>query len=587
MPEPKPLVVEGKIQRFNRLRTACEKERSPLMSTYRDIDTYVLPGRFRPYSGDISRGSRRNHQAIVDSTGSQAARTLRAGMMAGMTSPSREWKQLTTEDPGLAKWGPGRAWLGVVNDGITAIFRKCGVYGTLPKVYGDAGGFATGVMHVEEDLTGNALRTQSFAVGSYMIAVDDRGRLTAFIRVFQMTVRQVVSMFYDRAEGNPWSNISSHVKDLWMRGDYEVYVEICHVVTKNDAYDARRMQSKYKRFLSCYYETGVSKGTQQGYTSSNSDVFLSEKGYDFFPILGLRWETVDNDPYGSDCPGFLTIGDVKALQVREKVMARAEEKLVNPPLTGPAELEGRKVSTLPGDITYITEREGVKGLRPTHEVNYPLQHSESKQEQLRRRINSGWYVDMFLPIIRDERNERATAYEIASKKEERLIELWPVLENGNNDLLDPLIDIAFNIGMQQGLFPPPPRELQGQRIGVQYVSIMAQAQKALGLGGVERFLGIVGNAFGATADRRWIRKVNVDKTVEGIADMTGIPVEFVRTTEEVEAIEQAEAEAAAEQQQMEQIKTAADAAKSMSQAKTDEPSALTNLISAAKAGQVG
>jgi hypothetical protein len=86
-----------------------------------------------------------------------AARTLASGFMAHMTSPAREWKELTIpEDPDLAKWGPAKEWLERVRKDMSDIHRGCGVYKTFPTFYKDAGGFGTGAFMVQEDLTAGA-----------------------------------------------------------------------------------------------------------------------------------------------------------------------------------------------------------------------------------------------------------------------------------------------------------------------------------------------------------------------------------------------------------------------------------------------
>jgi len=53
---------------------------------------------------------------------------------------------------------------------------------------------------------------------------------------------------------------------------------------------------------------------------------------------------------------------------------------------------------------------------------------------------------------------------------------------------------------RRGLIPPPPPEISGQTLMVQYVSMLAEAQKAAQTNGIERLLGIVGNIAAAKPD---------------------------------------------------------------------------------------
>ena len=587
MSSPAARGAESKRTRYEKLRAQLEAERSPMVPDWQDINDFILPGRGRFTSSNINQ--RRSRKKIIDSTGTMAARTLSSGFMGGMTSPAREWKQLTVPDPEMAKWGPVKEWLSKVGEIMSEIHRRSGVYKSLPIVYTDLGGFGTAAMMVEEDLTGRVLRTHPFAIGSYMIANDENMRVAVFMRVFMMTVRQIVGKFgRKKADGQPdWSNISDTVYKHYQDGQYEQLIEVCHVVHQNPDYNPRLFHSKFKKYASCYYETGAVTGSSQGnyMRDGNEDRYLSEKGYDYFPILAPRWALTDGDSYATDCPGMTAIGDVKSLQIREKMIARGEEKGINPSMVGSPALKTTKASTLPGDITYDPSPAD-KTFRKAHDLEFRLDFSEAKQEQTRKRVQRAFYENLFLSITNDQRNERATAYELAAKKQEELVALGPVLENVSDDLLDPFVDITFALMLEQRLVPKPPDELRGVTLGVRYVSIMAQAQKALGLGGIERFLSIAGAIAQQTGDPKPIvQKVNVDKLLESVGDMTGIPVGIVRDEEETQAIREAEAQAMQAAAAPAQAAETATAAQRLAAAKTDEPNALTDLLSAAQAGQ--
>ena len=586
---PADIRRESKRSRYERLRTQLEQARSPFLADWRDINDFILPGRGRFYSGDINR--QQSRKKIIDSTGTMAAHTLGAGFMSAVTSPAREWKELTIpDDPELAKWGPVKEWLYKVAMIMSEIHRTCGVYKSLPVLYTDFGGFGTGAMIVDEDLTGGrVMRTHPFAIGSYMLANDENQRVTVFMRVFQMTVRQVVGKFAQRDRNNniDWSNISTYVQTAYANGNYEAPVEVCHVIHPNDEFNPLLLSSKFKKFSSCYYETGSVSGSSAGNYMRDTldDRYLRESGYDYFPVLAPRWAITDGDSFATDCPGMTSIGDVKSLQIREKMIARGEEKGINPAMVGSPMLQKTRASTLPGDITYDPSPSD-KGFRKAHDLDFNLNFSEQKQQSVRSRVNEAFYKNLFLSISNDTRNERATAYEVAARKDEEFRALAPVMENVNDDLLDPFVDISFQLMLQQRRVPQPPKELEGRRLGVRYISIMAQAQKALGLGGIERFLSIAGAIGTQGGDPRIVtRKVDLNKVIDHVGEMTGIPAGIVRDDEQAQAIEDQQNAQAAAAQRAEQINQAAQAAQRLGSVKTDQPSALTDLMSSAGAGQ--
>lgn len=575
----------NKRQRLEILRTQLENERSTFIAHWRDLGDYILPRRPRFYTSDVNKGDRRNNK-IIDSTATLAARTLRAGMMSGMTSPARPWFRLTTPDPDMSEFGAVKEWLYKVQNVMNTSFLRSNLYNVLPVLYGDLGVFGTAPMSVEEDFTGNVLACNSFPIGSYMISKNHMGVVDTFFREFKMTVRQVVEQFGNyEAGGKPdWSNMSSYIKNLYDIGQTEQWVEVCHVIKPNPDFDPKKVESKFKKYLSCYYEKGVSQASQQNYIgTSDSSKLLSEKGYDYFPILCPRWETTGEDVYGTSCPGMDALGDIKQLQLGEKRSFEAIEKMIRPPMVGPSSLRNQVVSLLPGDLTYQDVRDGQQGLRSAHEINFRIQEMEMKQDQIRQRVRRAFFEDLFLMLASSDRRD-ITAREIDERHEEKLLALGPVLEQMNQDLLDPLVDVCFDIHVRQGLIPPPPEELQGVRLKVEYLSIMAQAQKLVGIGGVERFAGFAGQVAGI--DPGVLDKVNSDQMLDVYADITSLPPGIVRTDEEVQAIRDSRAQAQQAQAQQQQMVDAANAAKTMSETDIQGDNALNAMLKQANAGSM-
>src|SRR3972149_1762148 len=107
-------MAETRRQKYNVLRSAMEAERASFMPHWRDLADYVLPRRPQFSITETNKGERRNLK-IIDSTATLAARTLRSGMMSGVTSPARPWFRLSTPDPSLAEFGPVKDWLHIVS----------------------------------------------------------------------------------------------------------------------------------------------------------------------------------------------------------------------------------------------------------------------------------------------------------------------------------------------------------------------------------------------------------------------------------------------------------------------------------------
>lgn len=566
----------SKKQRLTILKSQLDTDYFSFESLYKELNDFLLPARGRFYSSDYNRGDRRNNK-IFDNSGYLAARTLASGMMAGITSPARPWFKLTTPDPEMAEFGAVKEWLHVVGQRMQTRFARSNLYQTLPSLYGDLGVFGTSAMLMEEDLD-EVSRFQSMVVGSYRIAKDPKGRVNVFARDLRMTVRQLVEAFgtIDKNGKADWSKFSLHVRNMWDKSQYETWIDVCHVVQPNQEYDPRKLDSKYKKFSSCYYEQGTDTGGGRGI---DDGVFLREKGYDFFPVLAPRWQTTGADVYGTDCPGMVALGDVKQLQHGERRGLQGLDKIVNPPMTAPSSLKKTKASIISGDITYIDERDGA--FRAAHEVRLSLAELEGKQAQVRQRIDRAFFVDLFLMLASSDRRDY-TATEIVERKEEKLLAVGPVLEQLNQDVLDPLIDNQFNLMVQQGLIPPPPEELQGLNLKVEYISVMAQAQKLIGISGLERLAN-----FGAGIIRvnpSSARKFDFDQMIDEYAEAMGTSPRVIRSDEEVAAMEAQDQAALAAQQQAQAMESMANTAKTLAGADMSGDNALNRLMAAAQAG---
>lgn len=579
----------SKRQQIDILRTSLENERSSFITHWRDLSDFIQPRRARFTVSDVNKGDRRN-QKIIDSTGSLSVRTLRSGMMSGITSPARPWFRLTTPDPKLAEYGSVKEWLYTVDRLMSTVFLRSNLYNVLPIVYGDLGVFATSAIMVEEDFD-DVVRFYPFPIGSYCIANNDRLKVDTFYRKFRMTVRQVVNRYgqYKKKSGAAdWANISDHVKNMYDKANYSEWVDICHVIQPNTAeYDESKLAAKHKKYSSCTFEEGT-QGSSSYMTPNERDAkFLRESGYNYFPVLAPRWEVTGEDSYGTDCPGMCALGDIKALQVMQKRKAQAVEKMVNPPMVGPNLLKKTKASIIAGEVTYLDERDGQKMFRPAHEVNPRVQELLLDIQDHQGRIRRAFYEDLFLMIANDQRRE-VTAREIEERHEEKLLALGPVLEQLNQDLLDPLIDNTYEIMERQGMIPPPPQELKGQKLKVEYVSIMAQAQKLVGLGGIERFMSFCRGI--AESDPELAQtvkdKVDFEQSIDIYADQTSIPPGMVRPDEDVQKIKQGREQAQKAAQAAEVAKQAAGAAKDLSQADMGGDNALTRMIDTANAGNL-
>ncbi|HHS9706507.1 TPA: portal protein [Raoultella planticola] len=552
------MAAETLKEQLQKQQAQLTNDRSSFEPHWRELSDFINPRGSRFLVTDVNRDDRRNTK-IVDPTATLSARTLSSGMMSGITSPARPWFKLATPDPDMMDYGPVKLWLEVVQRRMNEVFNKSNLYQSLPLLYASLGNYSTGAMAVLED-DSDVIRTMMFPIGSYYMANSARGSVDTCFRKFSMTVRQLVMEF-------GMSNVSTSVRSLWENGTYESWIEVIHAVYPNIDRDTAKLNSKNKPVKSVYYEVG-----------GDNDKVLRESGFDEFPIMAPRWEVNGEDVYGSSCPGMIALGQVKALQLEQKRKSQLIDKATNPPMVGPSSLKNQRVSLLPGDVTYIDVMNGQDGLKPAYLVNPNTADLLADIQDTRQTINSAYFVDLFMML--QNINTRSMPVEaVIEMKEEKLLMLGPVLERLNDECLNPLIDRAFSIMARKNLLPPPPDVLQGMPLRIEYISVMAQAQKSIGLSSLSSTVGFIGQL--AQAKPEALDKLDVDQAIDAFAEMSGVSPTVIVPQEQVEQVRQERARQQQQQQAMAMGMAAAQGAKTLSEAQTADPSVLTALSNAA------
>ncbi len=542
-----------------------KSERESFKGLWQDIADYVDPFRAQFDVNENNKGNKRASK-IIDSTATQCSDVLSAGLMSGMTSPARPWFKLTTQDQDKAKFGKVKEWLDLVTQVMNSTHLRTNIYSTFPYVYRDVGNFGTSPFIVQETKDGSVFHTSPFEIGSYVLGEDHFGRVNTFGREFRMTVGQVVDMFGEYKDGKPdWSNFSNFIKESYEKGNTEKWVTLTHVIHPNRQYSPHKLDAKFKKFKSIYFETN----------ESDDKKILRESGYDLFPILGLRWGAKTGDVYGTSSPAIIALGDIKQLQHGERMTAEALDKIVKPPMKASSSLKESGANLLPAGITWIDDTQANQVFESAYNINFPMNYVEQKQEQIRTRIENAYFKNLFLMLANDQRSG-ITATEINMRYEEKLVMLGPVLQQFNSDCLDPFIDLSFDYHLRQGLLPPPPEELQGEALKIEYVSTIAQAQKTLGIGNNDKFLNFIGTAAQMNPDV--LTKVDFDGLVDDYGDKLSVAPTVIRTRERVEEIRQAQAQAQAQQAQMEQAQMQARAAKDAAAAQTSDGQSLLDQL---------
>ena len=539
------------------------------MPTLKEISKYIYPTRGCFDEARPNQGSKIDHKIVIDSAAEDAISVMAAGLSSGLTSPSRPWFKLAVPDPDLMEDRDVKIWLDDTCNRMRDVFQRSNLYGALMSSYEEIGAFGTAAMYVGEDFK-EVVRARVFTIGEYYIAVGATGRVNAFYRRFQKTVGQIVEEFGE-------DNVSDEIKTAWKNNQPDGYRFVNHLVEVNDNRIEGYEDFGNMNFREIYWEDNQKDGK-----------YLFAGGYEEFPFMVPRWQTTTTSDAWGRGPGWKALGDVKMLQKLQKEKLISIQKSNDPPLQADASVVG-EVNTVPGGITKTSTSVPNAGVRAAYEVRPDLNAMEVTIEKTTAKINAKFFKDLFLMFVEADRTGRnITATEVMERQAEKLTVLGPVLERLEGELLSPLIERVFAIMVRKGLILPPPEFIVDMPLRIQYISILAQAQKMVGVTALDQWTS--GVAASTAVDPEAIDVVDMDEVNIMKADMLGVPAKVVRSKGAIAMRRKQRAQAQAENSKAAQTIAMAEAAKKGAGAAKDmaaAPMGQNSALDAALAGIAG
>ena len=457
-----------------------------------------------------------------------------------------------------------KQWLYLAEQRMQDVFARSNFYNQLAVAYLEHGAYGTGTLAIFEDPK-TVINCVAYTIGSYRIANNAKMRVDTFYRWYKWTVRQIVLEFVgDPAELNEeefnawladdavWANVSGSIRTQFAVGQYENWIDLKQCIEQRAVRDPSRRDNKNQPVASYYYELG-----------GNPDQLLEESGYHEFPIMVFRWAVNAEDVYGNGPCGDC-LGDAKALMLQQKRKAQAIDKMVDPPTVASPKLRQQRVNMLPGSVVYFDETAGKSGVRPIYEVKPDAQLLLEDIKETQDRIRKVCFEDVFQLLSNMEATPQKTAVEIQALMQEKMLMMGPVLELLNDELLNPAVDRVFNILMRKTLqgeedgFPPVPQELSNIDLRIEFISILAQAQKAVATGAIQQLVGFALQL--AQAHQEVLDAINFDEIIDSYADAVGTAPKLLNPQDQRDQVRQQRQQ---QQQQQQKIAMAEQASKAV------------------------
>ncbi|MDR1242315.1 MAG: head-tail connector protein [Deltaproteobacteria bacterium] len=528
-------LTREELRHYIRRLHDLEDERRKWDGHWRDLAGHFLPRRARFLDSGAATNSNDQRNKLQDSVGIMALRILANGMQSGLTSPARPWFALTLSNRALAETREARLWLRDTYEKMVAVFSQSNFYDQIHILYSELGCFGTGAIIIEAD-NKTVLRCRTLTIGEYVLDAGESGRVDSLYRRVRMTPRQIAQAWPATAP--------ERVKDMADRDAHE-WLTLLHAVEPNKQGRPGSPLGRERPFRSVYM---ILEGSSQE--------VLEDSGYYEFPALCPRWITTASDIYGS-APAMDALPDCRQLQKITEDTRLALEKEVNPPLLVSLNYGNTPPNVSAGAINYTSALvRGQESISPLYQVRANLQGAEHTRAELKNQIQRHFHNDLFLMLT--DINKQMTATEVAERNAEKMLMLGPVLDRLRSELFQPLIERVFGIMNRAGLIAFPPPVLNGQELKVEFISILAQAQKQAGIAAISQTVGFAGQV--AALNPEIVDKINLDEAMDEWAEMQGVPPNLIRSDIETAALRAERQEQRQQAQMLEMLRQGADIA---------------------------
>jgi len=399
------------------------------------------------------------------------------------------------------------------------------------------GGFGTSHFHVEEDEE-KVIACKSEDIGDYIIFENARGIVDKVIVIKEYTPRQIMQMYGTVGEkgnrGVPQNIVEMAEQTNKDQKDNKIQVLIWVGPREDTKRDSRKLDAANMPVMTLHVVLDSSDANKEG-------TLLRESGFEEMPTMVSRFAEWGNEVYGY-CPSVEVLPLILQLNVIEQNQDMLAELMVNPRLLLPDNMEG-DVSLRAGGVTI-----------------YDSSTPTAKPEE--------WATSGRYDIGQDRLNFKRSQVDQAYFVDLKVGRFHPTFTRFNSEFSEPFLNRVFSICFRAGLFPDPPEDVIRQNnLGedvietpkVKFTGKMAMLMKARENNDFMAFLRMSMPLFEQDPSA-FQRTINVERSVEKLADNQGVHTDFFNTPEEREAIEVQQNEQAARQQQLEAASTMAKAA---------------------------
>lgn len=506
------------------------KNNQQLKSSRADFDNMyeVLHNYFYVEGGNIITQKNKGAQmhALLDATSLDCADVLAAGLANYLTPESAKWLFLEHSNAALREDKDVKQWMQDATDEVLFTLSRSNFYNQMPIFYKASGVYGTSAMFAEKDKK-DGVRFYNIPISKLYMTEDARERPSEFYIQFEYTAEQALSRFGDKC--------SDKIKE---------------------AYAAGRNEDKKFKFV-CYFGERIERDPDKRdkmnmpvrmvWVDCDTKQVMQEEGFLTMPCVAHRFYKRPQIVYGYS-PAMKALPYVRMVNTISDTMIRAAMKQTDPALAVPDDAFLGTPNFNPRQINYYQRGK----LNPKDDIfpigNYgnpqiAIEHVQYYQNQIRKLM----FYDTFQAF--SELTKQMTVPEVMERISEKMVLLGPAIGRYMTDVLQPLIEKVVVILYENNRLPRmPDAMLKEPYFEAKFVGRLVQSQRQSEVNNIVNAFGIAGQI--AQFKPEVLDKINGDKAVDEIFDITGISTKMINSDDQVQEIRKQRAEAQAQAEQM-------------------------------------
>ncbi len=541
-----------------------EQIRQPVEAMVDEVIKFVNHSRRKIVDKDLQKGQKTGID-VYDGTAMSAANLAADGIHGYECNRSTHWFDFVL--PGklnfprsslfMRQWDGKRlddhpevkVWLDDCEEVQYYALNRSNFYEFHPDFVREGITLGTPTAIIEEDIkAGRIIFTLPHFRECY-IAENHLGMVDTLFRKRKYDLRQLVQKFGKETI----FEMNADFKQQYESNPYTEH-EVIHAIFPRTDYDPSKLNGANKPVASFYLMPNTQKK------------IISESGYFDLPTVTWRWRKNSDEWYGRS-PAWDAYIAIMTANQQGKTNLVAGHKMADPPMQGSSDLRG-KVRNAPGGWTWIDGPVTKDKVAMPLVTGIQLPYSLEMQDRTAKIIKEYFHVDFFLMLHQAAfAKVNLTATQVIGMQGEQAAVLGTRIGRLESEGMNPMHDRVFEIEVRAGRMPMPPQIVldmaQGQRIEVDYLGVLSQAQKKLFQtqriqAGIQMAKEI-GEVFPDSLDR-----IDPDKLMDEAMESVGFPAKVIRPDDEIIEIRRARQAAQQQERDLMAIQELAKSAKDLS-----------------------